>query len=274
VTEVLRFAVLGLGAGACYGLAAQGIVLVYRGSGVVNFANGAVGMVCAFFFYNSRESGTPTWLAFVLALLLGAGIGVAVHFVMMRPLRRAPALSRLIATLGLFTALYAFAVNRYGFNIRIVTKLIEPQPVEVLPDISIGRDRVALLLVGIVLTVVLTAVYHHTRFGHATTAVAESRRATAAQGISPDRVAAVNWAVGCALGALAAILIVNLSGLQVVTLTLLIVPALAAALVGSFRSFWLTLVGGLLIGIMQSEIAYLQVKLPTSRDGARRCRSS
>jgi sulfate-transporting ATPase len=262
VTEVLRFAVLGLGAGACYGLAAQGIVLVYRGSGVVNFANGAVGMVCAFFFYNSRESGTPTWLAFLLALLLGAAIGVGVHLAIMRPLRRAPALSRLIATLGLFTALYAFAVNRYGFNIRIVTKLIEPRPVEVLPDISIGRDRLVLLLVGVVLTIVLTLVYHRTRFGHATTAVAESRRATAAQGISPDRVAAVNWAVGSALGALAAILIVNLSGLQVVTLTLLIVPALAAALVGSFRSFWLTLFGGLLIGIMQSEIAYLQVKLP------------
>src|SRR5262245_7064262 len=263
MTEVLRFAVLGLGAGACYGLAAQGIVLVYRGSGVVNFANGAIGMVCAFFFYNSRESGTPTWLAFVLALLLGAGIGVAVHLVMMRPLRRAPALARLIATLGLFTALYAFAVNRYGFNIRIVTKMIEPQPVEVLPDISIGRDRVVLLLVGVVLTVVLTAVYHHTRFGYATTAVAESRRATAAQGISPDRIAAVNWAAGTMLGVPAAILIVNLSGLQVITLTLLVVPALAAALVGSFKSFWLTLVGGLLVGILQSEIAYAQVHWPT-----------
>src|SRR5262245_46721284 len=240
MTEVLRFAVLGLGAGACYGLAAQGIVLVYRGSGVLNFANGAIGMVCAFFFYNTRESGSPTWLALVLALLLAGAIGLAIHFVIMRPLRRAPALSRLIATLGLFTAFFAFALNRYGVTIRIITKLIEPTAVEVLPDISIGRDRVWLLAVGIVLTVVLTLVYRYTRFGHATTAVAESRRATAAQGISPDLISAVNWAVGTMLAALAAILIVNLSGLQVITLTLLIVPALAAALVGSFKSFWLT----------------------------------
>ncbi len=262
MNEFLRFAVLGLGAGACYGLAAQGIVLVYRGSGVLNFAHGAIGMVGAFFFYNARESGTPTWLAFVLALLLGAAIGVAIHLAIMRPLRRAPALSRLIATLGLFTAFYAFALNRYGINIRIITKLFEPTAVEVLPDISIGRDRIVLLLIGIVLTAVLTVVYLRTRFGHATTAVAESRRATAAQGISPDMIAAVNWALGTMLGVLAAILIVNLSGLQVITLTLLIVPALAAALVGSFKSFWLTLVGGLLIGIMQSEIAYLQVRWP------------
>ncbi|MEX1008264.1 MAG: ATP-binding cassette domain-containing protein [Acidimicrobiia bacterium] len=266
MTEILRFAVLGLGAGACYGLAAQGIVLVYRGSGVLNFANGAIGMVCAFYFYNARESGMATWLAFALALLLGAAIGVAIHLVIMRPLRRAPALSRLIATLGLFTAFYAFALNRYGFNIRIITKLIEPTAVEVFPDISIGRDRIELLIVGVALTIVLTVVYHHTRFGFSTTAVAESRRATAAQGISPDRIAAINWAVGTMLGVLAAILIVNLSGLQVVTLTLLIVPALAAALVGSFKSFWLTLLGGLLIGVLQSEIAYLQVRLGPDTD--------
>ena len=71
VNEVLQFAVLGLGAGACYGLAAQGIVLVYRGSGVLNFAHGAIGMIGAFYFYNARESGTPTWLALTLALLAG-----------------------------------------------------------------------------------------------------------------------------------------------------------------------------------------------------------
>ena len=241
MNDVLKFAVLGLGAGACYGLAAQGIVLVYRGSGVLNFAHGAIGMIGASTSTTRGSPGTPTWLAFTLALLLGGTIGVAIHLLIMRPLRRAPALSRLIATLGLFTAFYAFALNRYGMNIRIITKLIEPTAVEVLPDISIGRDRIVLLIVGVALTIVLTLVYHYTRFGFSTTAVAESRRATAAQGISPDRIAAVNWAIGTMLGVLAAILIVNLSGLQVITLTLLIVPALAAALVGSFKSFWLTL---------------------------------
>ena len=196
MNEFLRFAVLGLGAGACYGLAAQGIVLVYRGSGVLNFANGAIGMVGAFYFYDARDSGVPTWLAFVLALALGAVIGAAIHLGIMRTLRRAPALSRLIATLGLFTAFYAFALDRYGMNIRVVTKMFEPVPVEVLPDISIGRDRLVLLGVGVVLTAVLSVVYRRTWFGFATTAVAESRRAAAAQGVSPDLVAAVNWALG------------------------------------------------------------------------------
>ena len=197
-------------------------MLVYRGSGVLNFAHGAIGMVGAFYFYNARRVGHAD-LAGVhaRARYWAAVIGVAIHLLIMRPLRRAPALSRLIATLGLFTAFYAFALNRYGINIRIITKLIEPTAVEVLPDISIGRDRIVLLIIGVALTIVLTVVYRHTRFGYATTAVAESRRATAAQGISPDRIAAINWAIGTMLGVLAAILIVNLSGLQVITLTLL-----------------------------------------------------
>ena len=118
-----------------------------------------------------------------------------------------------------------------------------------------------LLAIGVALTIVLTLVYRFTRFGLATSAVAENRRATSALGISPDIVATVNWALGSMLAVLAAVLVVNIAGLSVIGLTLLIVPALAAALVGGFRSFPLTLLGGLLIGVLQSEIAWLQTYL-------------
>src|SRR6185503_20249148 len=83
-------------------------------------------------------------------------------------------------------------------------------------------------------------------------------------GISPDLIATVNWALGGALAVTAAVLIVNITGLQVLELTLLVVPALAAALVGGFRSFPLTLVGGLGIGILESEVAYFQVEVGAS----------
>ena len=105
--EALRFAILGLGAGAVYGLTAQGIVLTYRGSGVVNFAHGALGMVGAFIFYILRDNGMPAPSAFVIAIALGAVVGAVTHVLVMRPLRSAPALSRLIASLGLFTVLLA-----------------------------------------------------------------------------------------------------------------------------------------------------------------------
>ena len=224
-------------------------------------------MVGAFIFYNQRESGTSTPVAWLLALGFGALLGAGIHLLVMRPLRRAPGISRLVATLGIFAILFAWAHQRYGDSPRIVAKLLPVEDVvEVLPDITIGEDRLILLAIGVALTVVLTLVYRFTRFGLATSAVAESRRATSAQGISPDVVATVNWALGSALAVLAAVLVVNIAGLSVIGLTLLIVPALAAALVGGFRSFPLTLLGGLLIGVLQSEIAWLQTYL-TQQEG-------
>jgi sulfate-transporting ATPase len=258
--DLLRFAILGLGAGAVYGLTGQGIVLIYRGSGVVNFAQGALGMVGAFIFYLWRESGVPTWLAFIAAIGFGAVVGAGTHLLVMRPLRRAPAIARLIASLGLFMVLLALGEQLWGDKPHLSAKLLPVDSVEVLPDIRVGVDRLIILGIAIAVTIGLTVMSRRTRFGLATSAVAENRRATAALGISPDVVAAANWALGGVLAVGGAILVVNLSGLQVQTLCLLVVPALAAALVGSFRSFSLTLAGGLLIGILESEVAYIQTR--------------
>ena len=203
----------------------------------------------------------PTPLAFVLAVALGVAIGVATHFLVMRPLRHAPALSRLIATLALFTVLFALGLELWGDTPRIVAKLLPTGTIEVLPDIDIGQDRLILFGVAVVLMAALTIVYRKTRFGLATSAVAENRRVPALLGISPDGVAAANWGLGSGLAVVAAILIVNVTGLSVANLTLLVVPGMAAALVGGFSSFPLTLAGGLLIGILESEIAYLQTKV-------------
>ncbi len=214
-----------------------GLVLVYRGSGVLNFAQGAMGMIGAFAFYLWRDGGMPTPLAFVLAVALGVAIGVATHFLVMRPLRHAPALSRLIATLALFTVLFALGLELWGDTPRIVGKLLPTGTIEVLPDIDIGQDRLILFGVAVVLTAALTVVYRKTRFGLATSAVAENRRVPALLGISPDGVAAANWGLGSGLAVVAAILIVNVTGLSVANLTLLVVPGMAAALVGGFSSF-------------------------------------
>jgi ABC-type branched-subunit amino acid transport system ATPase component/branched-subunit amino acid ABC-type transport system permease component len=260
VNEFLKFAILGLGAGAIYGLAALGVVLVYRGSGVLNFAQGAMGMIGAFTFYNARADGRGPVVSWLLALGLAAALGALTHLAIMRPLRHAPDISRLIATLGILTVLLGVGESRWGTAARIVSKLLPTDAVTFWDDVTIGRDRLALLGIGVALTALLTVVYRFTRFGLATSAVAENQRASAAQGISPDRVATVNWALGSMLGTLAAILIVNITGLNVINLTLLVVPAFAAALVGGFRSFPLTLLGGLVIGVLESEVAWAQVQ--------------
>jgi sulfate-transporting ATPase len=253
--DILQFALIGLGAGAIYALAAQGLVLIYRGSGVLNFAQGAMGMVGAFVFYDLRdEGGWSDPEAMLAALGVAAAIGALTHLLVMRPLRHAPRISKVIATLGILTALQAAATIEWGGVARFVTSLLPIELVEPIADVSIGADRLYLVAIAVVLTIVLWAVYRFTLFGAATSAVAEDEQALASLGWSPDVIATVNWALGAALGALAATLIAPIAGLSVINLSLLVIPALAAALVGNFSSFPLTLVGGLAIGIAEAEL--------------------
>src|SRR5271154_7059354 len=117
--DIVLFAVLGLGAGAVYGLTAQGIVLIYRGSGVINFAQGAIGMIGAYVVYLSRQNGLATPLALMLGIGLGAAIGGAIHLLIMRPLRHAPAVTRLVASIGIFTVCLALGEQLWGDNPRL-----------------------------------------------------------------------------------------------------------------------------------------------------------
>lgn len=255
MTEVIRFAFLGLGIGAIYALVAQGVVLVYRGSGILNFAHGAMAMIGAFVFVELRDDrswATPVALASAVVLL--ALLGALVYLLVMRPLRRASPIARLIATLGLLVIFQAAATLRWGGASRIVKSDLPQDLIEV-GDITVGVDRLYLLGIASALTLVLWLVYRHTNIGLATTAMAENQRAAAALGWSPDVLATANWALGGALAGLAGALVAPLTGLQISTLTFVVIAALAAALLGGFRSFPITLAGGVGLGIAESEMA-------------------
>lgn len=261
--KVLQFALIGLGAGAIYAMAAQGIVLVYRGSGVLNFASGAMGMMGAELFYQLKdENGVDYKLAFVVGLGVSALIGLGMHFVM-RGLREGTGLAKIIATLGLFAGLVGVGLEIFGSEFRLAESVLPQTPVDVFGIFergSIGVDRFILLGIAAVLTAVLTLVYRYTSFGRMTSAVAENERATAALGRSPNLIAAINWFLGGLLAGLAAILLAPVAGgpgLLVLDLSLLVIPALAAALIGGFTSFPLTFLGALLIGVLESELSYL-----------------
>jgi ABC-type branched-subunit amino acid transport system ATPase component/branched-subunit amino acid ABC-type transport system permease component len=261
----LQYAILGLGAGAAYALAGLGVVVVYRGSGVLNFAAGAIGMFGAYIFYKLWTAGVPWPFALVVALAIGAAIGATVHLLIMRPLRNAPPITHLIATLGLFSLLTGLGEMLWGYyKPTIVDRLVPTGNIRFGSQISVNRDRLIIFGIGILLTALLWAVFRYTKFGLATSSVAESRRASATVGLSADVIAALNWALGSALAILATVLTTSIvSVLQVESITLIVIPAFAAALIGSFRSFWLTLAGGLMIGILNSEGAYLQLRFPT-----------
>ena len=119
---------------------------------------------------------------------------------------------------------------------------------------TVTQNRLLLVALVIVVTVVLVAVFRFTRFGLATRAAAGNEKGALLLGISPDRLGALNWAVASILAGLAVILIEPIAGLDPSTTTLLVVPALAAALPGRLESFAITTATGLGIGMVQSLI--------------------
>ncbi len=276
MTEFLKFAVLGLGFGALYALAAQGVVLIYRGSGIINFAQGAIGMIGAFIYYELHyhpleaggslpETRFGFWPALVVGVLVSALLGLLTYWLVMRPLRHASPLARLVATLGVLTILTTLAATGpeiLGLFDWGATPISLPTfyPTDVFDlggDITLSYASVIVLAVTAGITIAAWLIYRFTRFGLATTGVAENQRSASAIGWSPDLVGGVNWAVGAGLGGLAGILVIPFfGGLNVYQLTSLVLAALAAALVGRFISFPVTFAAGIFIGVLQSTLAH------------------
>jgi ABC-type branched-subunit amino acid transport system ATPase component/ABC-type branched-subunit amino acid transport system permease subunit len=180
----------------------------------------------------------------------------------MSRLRTASTLAKLIASLGVLIVLQALIEIRWGAEPLFAESILPSGPVKFTSDLSIGQDRLWLVAICIVLTVSLRLVYSKTSFGRATSAVAENRRAAASLGWSTSKIELANWMLAGVLSALSGVLLAPIVGLSAATLVLLVVPALAAALVGSFSSFALTAAGALGIGVLESLTAkYLGAKV-------------
>lgn len=255
MTTVLQFALLGLGIGTAYTLLAQGLLLIYRGSGVVNFAHGAVAMLAAYLYWQARAGwGWGFGPAALLAVVISIGLGLATYHLVMRPLGRASALARVISTLGLFMLLQGVALLIWGPFPRMLDSDL-PTTLLNVAGVAIGLDKLLLLLVAVVLTVALWAVSRYTPVGLAIRANAENPRAASTLGWSPHLLGGTTWGLGWGLAAVAGILIAPLVGVTVDAMPLLVIPVLAGALIGRLQSFWLTLVGAMVIGILQSLVA-------------------
>jgi ABC-type branched-subunit amino acid transport system permease subunit len=292
VTQHLQYLLLGLGGGAVLAALALGLVLTFRASGVLNLAHAAMGMFSAFTYFQLRANGEilnplpfgPNRIpllpgksfedrreiffrfkpgtALLITLGLAALYGFIVYWLAFRPLREAPALAKVVSSLGLLLYLLAIAKMRLSTAGASGTsrESLLPSDVVELAGVQIQQDRLWLTGLVIVITAGLAALYHYTRFGLATRAAAESEKGAVLVGLSPTALASLNWMLSAMLAAGAVILIAPISGLDATTTSMLVVPALAAALVGKFKSFTVTAGAALGIGMLQSEILNLRTE--------------
>jgi branched-chain amino acid transport system permease protein len=260
VAQHLLFLVVGLGAGATYAAIAMALVTTHRGTGVINIAQGAIAVWPAYVFQELRVGHDVASLpAFVLAMASAATLALVLHTIVFRPLRSAPALSRVVASVGVTITIQAVIVQLFGTGRRAVPAMLPHDPVRVW-GISFSEDRLWLGAVAILLAVALWAYGRFTRVGLATRAAAQSERGAVLMGFSPDRLGAATWVLGSCVAGAVAILVAPTIGLDSVAWTFFVVPGMACALVGRLESVGAACAAGLALGAVQGEITFLSGK--------------
>ena len=250
----LQFVVIGLGLGATYAIFAQGAVLIYRGSGLVNFGQGALGTLSAYlaFIELNLNHDWPILPSCVVGVLSAVVVSLLFQGIVLKKLRHAAAIVRVIATIGLLGFVQAVTEKRYGSANKPVDQYL-PDGVFDINGVKIFEVRLYLVGVSIVVTLALWAWTRYTRVGLAINAAAQNERAVQTLGWSPERLAAITWGLGGGLAGLAAVLVAPLTGLSPTTNTIVVtVAGLGAALLGRFHSFPMTFVGGVVIGLSES----------------------
>jgi sulfate-transporting ATPase len=254
IQGIVQFFILGLGSAAVYALLAQGVVLIYQGSGVVNFAHAAFALVGAITYYELEHSGWPAIWALAASILAGAALGALVQGIVMRRLMTAAPIVRVIATLGVLVTIESAAALHYqGDNVLTVPQFL-PQHTWHIGRVFVLSADLVLFGIAVCLTVVLGVLQRVWLPAIAVRAAAENELAASTFGWSPAALAMGSWFVGGALAGLAGALLLPLTGLSIEGIIELTVPALAAALLARFDSFAIALGGAAVIGISQSEV--------------------
>ncbi|HKT04126.1 MAG TPA: ABC transporter permease [Rugosimonospora sp.] len=259
MTSFLAFSILGLVIGAGYAVAASGLVLTYSTSRVFNVAHGAVAMVMAFLYWELHvRFRLAAWLAVLLVVGVAAPLlGALAERLMMRHLANAPESTTLVVTVGLLVLLIGAAQAIWPASARTVEPFFGQRGFSVGSAFVTYHDLLT-IAAAVVAAAALYALLAFTRTGIAMRASVDNRGLLALYGARTARLSALSWAIGAALAALAGILLTPVVGLSYYDLTLLVISAYAAAVVGRLRSLPGTFAGALLLGLSQSyAVGYL-----------------
>lgn len=259
MSSLFAFTLLGLFTGAAYAIVASGMVLTYTTTRVFNIAHGAFGMLLAFTFWDfTQRQGMPTLLGLALVLLVvGPAIGWVTQRFVARGLGEGPVSVSLVVTVGLLVGLIGLAQQIWPPEPRVVLPF-HPATGYRLGDTYITFHQVITIVCSVVVACLLYGLLNFTRIGTAMRASVDNPELLKLFGGRPDTVAALSWAIGVSLAALGGILLTPSVGLDYYALTLLVINAYAAAMLGRLKSLPLTFVGAMCLGVAESyAVAYL-----------------
>jgi ABC-type branched-subunit amino acid transport system ATPase component/branched-subunit amino acid ABC-type transport system permease component len=262
--SLLPFIVIGLTVGSVYALAAVGLVITYRTSGIFNFAHGALATVAVYVFYTLRVDHNLSWgwAALISVGVLGPVMGILMDFIA-RPLARRTTALQVTATVGIVIAVQAFFLATYGS----IPRYIPPFPFPVTSSIPIygaqvGYNQLITFTIAIVVTVSVYYFLRFSRLGMTMRAIVDSPELVDLAGRSAIAIRRAAWVIGCTFAALSGVLLAPILTLDPTLLTLLVIQAFGAAALGFFSSLPLTFVGGLFIGVLSSVAGAYSTGVP------------
>jgi branched-chain amino acid transport system permease protein len=254
------FIVSGLALGGVYALSGVGLVVLYRATGVVYLAFGAVGAMGGLIAWSLINAHVPDWIGWLVCVAFGAAVTVGYGMVLGPALAKRDPLVKAVATLGLTLVLFGLMDLLWtssGGESRAITLPTDNHGF-MIGQVQANWTQVIGLGAGIAITVATAAFLRYTKLGTAMRAMANDREITATLGVPVRRVEAAAW-LGCGvLAGVAGLLLADLVALDATTLTFLVISSLAAALIARLRSIVLTFVAAIAIGLIHDLLTPIQ----------------
>ncbi|MDQ6941205.1 MAG: branched-chain amino acid ABC transporter permease [Candidatus Eremiobacteraeota bacterium] len=240
--------VSGLATGSIFASVALALVLIYRAMGIINFAQGELAMFTTYIAWQLTQTGMPMLLAFALAVLIAFIGGVALERIVVRPVERAPQLTVVIVTLGLFTVFNGLAGWFWGYVVKSFPTPFPTAPLNI-AGVAFSAQDVGVIVVSLITLGLITVFFQKTKIGLAMRAAALYPEQSRVLGINVGWMLALGWGLASMVGAISGIMVAPSLFLDPNMMQSIVVYAFAAAVLGGIESPIGAVVGGLMLGV-------------------------
>jgi branched-chain amino acid transport system permease protein len=241
--------VSGLATGSIFASMALALVLIYRAMGIINFAQGEMAMFTTYIAWQLVALGLPIWAAFGITVIIAFVGGVALERIIIRPVERAPELTLVIVTLGLFITFNGLAGWFWGYIVKSFPTPFPNSPIQI-GGIDFSAQDVGIIVVSLITLGVITLFFQKTKLGLAMRAAALYPEQSRVLGIRVGWMLALGWGLAAVVGAVAGIMIAPVVFLDPNMMQSIIVYAFASAVLGGIESPIGAVVGGLILGVV------------------------
>jgi branched-chain amino acid transport system permease protein len=247
----IQLIVEGFATGSIYGALALAIVLVNRSTGLINFAQGSMGVLSTFVAFGLIQLGTPLLLAMLAAFVFAFVFGAGVERFVIRRFEGGDPDTAVVVTIGLFVFIAGIAALLFGYEPRQFPSLFPPQSINI-AGVFVSMRSVGTIIVLIAVMILLQLLFRFTKLGLAMRAVADNPQSAGLSGLPVSRLLMVGWGLAAVLGAIAGVLVAPQLFISPTMLDFALVYALAAAILGGLDSPVGAVVAGWFIGIVEN----------------------